>query len=155
MTLCEVVVPYFRLEGEENMRVSTYEMFFHFPEYGKTIMFNGLSGTLDMVPISMGTALEQEAINKSKCVTINESVSQVLLKRYHLTELTEEDEISSCFELANKYEKIQKPVYDAHRFIILPTYKCNFCCFYCYERDIEDRVSTNKPEQLMKKEIIW
>ena len=117
------------------MRVSQYEFFIHFEKEKKTLLLNGLYGTIDIVPATIGKELEIK--HNSNAVFSKTEYTEVienrLLQRKHLTCYSREEEIQLCVSIANKFEKAQKSNDEAKKYVILLTYDCNFSCPYCYE----------------------
>lgn len=138
------------------MRTSTYEIIAHV-NGEKDIIFNGLTGALDIIPAEIGSILESD--RHREITFLLESVSStedivLLQKRGHITELSRESEYDICIRLCKGYEKMAAYTYSAAKFMILPTYDCNFRCPYCYEQTIDDRKCSKGNPLFMSKEQV-
>ena len=115
------------------MRISTYEIFLPLIGAdgklieGYALLFNGLYGALDVV-----TQEEKDIIAAGEFTKLTHPVSERLSLRGHITRKTEEEEIADMRLLSRIHRAI--PALNGARFVIMPTYDCNFRCPYCVEQ---------------------
>ena len=114
-----------------NYRKSSYTITVCVDEKDKQYMLiHGYTGAIDLVS-------EQLLVTLNSFSNENEfepEILQVLIDRGYLTEKTEEEEQEYFKRLATAL--FRKETLMQKGFTFLVTYHCNFCCPYCYEKDI-------------------
>ena len=106
-----VVMPIIRADNETDKK--------------NALLFNGLYMAYDIVPVNVANAFLNGNFNFQK------SVTDRLLRRGHLTLLTQEEELDDLKFLTKLKRLADKQLFYAE---IVPTYDCNFRCPYCFER---------------------
>ena len=114
------------------------------------LLFNGFNGCIDEISKSLG-----EYLSKNKAVSISQYISQkeieFLLKRGHLTKLTDEQELAEFKKYVNILDEHALERYSMQgSLMLLLSYDCNLNCYYCYQKPIRNK----KSNKLMTKEFI-
>lgn len=106
---------------------------------GKSILYNGFSLCIDVVPTEMAQALIS-AGQEGDLSLLLPGEREYLAARGHLTDLTAGAERDAVERLAadcagNGVELVRPPFRSGVITFVL-TYQCNLACDYCYQRDI-------------------
>ncbi len=133
------------------MRSSSYNIYVSLEnEENEYILFNGFTGTIDVVSKSVYDQIDKAANGSIAIEDINKDILDILIKRGYITEKTEEVERE---EFRNVVSLVQKHMQDYVNFTIMPTYNCNFRCSYCFEKN-RLKNGTEWLEANMKKEVV-
>lgn len=114
------------------MRTSTYEILLPLMDGSEKIkdralLVNGLYGAYDVV-----TKTEAEKISAGDFGALPLALRERLLRRGHLTQKSEAEELADMKMLGRLHRMIQGRAVAG--LTIMPTYDCNFRCPYCYEQ---------------------
>lgn len=128
-----------------NYRKSSYTITVCVDEKDKQYMLiHGYTGAIDLVS-------EQLLITLNSFSNENEfepDVFQTLLKRGYLTEKTEDEERDYLKRMAMALFK--RDTFSRKGFTFLVTYNCNFCCPYCFEKEIANEKAVFTKEMVDK-----
>ena len=114
------------------MRISTYEIILPLigsddkKIEGKSLLFNGLYGALDVVDTETAEKLEKGNISQ-----VPFALRERLTVRGHITFKDETGELNDARLLGRVWSKLVGHAGVSP--VILPTYDCNFRCPYCFE----------------------
>lgn len=107
---------------------------------GRSLLFNGFSLCMDLVPQSYS-----EKLLKNDLSMLSPEEKNHLLKRGHLTELSPKQELSEFRKqvslILEKSAEVEKNQINGNLSFIL-TYKCNLSCSYCYQKSLDDKLRT-------------
>lgn len=106
------------------------------------MLIHGYTGAIDIISENLYSILNSFSHENE----FDPEVLQTLVERGYLTERTEEEEQDYFKRLATALFK--KDTLLNKGFTFLVTYKCNFCCPYCYEKDI------SKEKAVFTKEMV-
>lgn len=112
------------------MRLSRYTVMLRLSR-DEYMLFHGISGAVDIVDDEIADGIIRVATGESPEKAFDEEQIKTLLKRGYLTEKSHEEE----------REKARGMILAMHRghlkkspgFLIVPSYRCNLRCPYCYE----------------------
>lgn len=113
------------------LRTSSYTIAVELPD-GEFALAHGYTGALDRVSHSVGMRLKE---GRSCYVSYNPEVDNVLKNRGYITELTPNEEYDYFRRITAVLLKKNDVTKKSH-FTIVVTYNCNFCCPYCYEKEL-------------------
>lgn len=129
-------------------RVSSYTIIVDLPN-GSYALAHGYTGALDIVSGEVGSKL----LTGGEAVTEIEENDYLLLKsRGYITDLSVEDEQRYLLRLALAELKKNDALSRVH-FTFVITYDCNFCCPYCYERDLFNHDIKSR-QKIITKELV-
>jgi uncharacterized protein len=117
------------------MRVSSYLISAPIRSQPFSILLHGLTGALDKVPIAVGNALLENR-GKPCPVGIAELLGPGALahlrSRGYLTDLSHAEERSALIDIAKALHQTDLAMAPTN-FMIIPTYRCNLRCPYCFQ----------------------
>ena len=106
------------------MKLSRLTFKFDVGESSGILLYNSASGAMDMIGRDALAALEGKSEKE-----LSEATTAYLLQRGHLARSAAEDEEV----VAAEYEKFkQREQTVSLRFVVIPTYRCNSRCAYCF-----------------------
>lgn len=120
-------------------------IYVHTVDFNDNIIFNGLTGSIDLANQKVAKFLRSKDMSKMKLLQQDEI--DALLNSGYLLEDNNETTEKHVF---NKYKESLGDVINRNNFVICPTLKCNLRCSYCFERDFSDRDSTLNEDMLNK-----
>jgi len=104
---------------------------------GRSLLFNGFSLCMDLVPKSYS-----EKLSKNDLSMLSPEEEDHLLKRGHLTLLSPKQELSAFRRqvrlILEKSAELDKNKTNGDLSFIL-TYKCNLSCSYCYQKSLSSK----------------
>ena len=120
------------------MRISAYSIPVKIDEE-RYLLINSCSGAIDLVDKEVIDLLESDLSQGDS------SIFEFLTERGHVTELSPEEELNHvenfCRRLHAQFSRIKT-------YIIIPTYRCNLRCTYCFEKSLY-----SKGEEWVKKAL--
>lgn len=107
---------------------------------GRSLLFNGFSLCMDLVPQSYS-----ENLLKNDLSMLSLDEKNHLLKRGHLTELSPKQELSAFRKqvllISEKSAELEKKQANGNLSFVL-SYKCNLSCSYCYQKSLDSKSRT-------------
>jgi uncharacterized protein len=113
------------------MHVSTYTMRFKIETEGSRLLYNPLTGSMDLVEPSHLRTLD--AIRAGHSAALTPSVQDYFLKRGYIYN-SADDEAAALRAGYDKFAGLDERT--ALRFFIVPTYNCNAKCPYCFVHEL-------------------
>ncbi len=108
---------------------------------GNSLLYNGFSMCIDMVPSEIARQLIAPA-RKADTSFLSPAEIEHLLKRGHLTELTTKDEQEEMGKLTRAIaERDAGPngrAFGERIITLILTYQCNLSCAYCYQNPVRE-----------------
>jgi uncharacterized protein len=108
------------------------------------LLFNTLSGAMDIVNKELANQLQQ-----NKLELVPAETKKVLLERNYLFE-SRQKEISTFSRICETFA--EKNSQSAPEFVLIPSYRCNLKCQYCYEANLRDK---GKPLNTGSLPVLW
>lgn len=123
-----------------NYRKSSYTITVCVDEKEKQYMLmHGYTGAIDIISENLYSILNSFSHENE----FDPEILQKLLERGYLTKQTEEEEFDYFKRLATALFRKETLLHKGFTFLV--TYNCNFCCPYCYEKDIaKEKVAFTK-----------
>jgi uncharacterized protein len=119
------------------IRGSSYNIYVKLSD-AETLLVHGYTGAVRKVPsgiVNYIRSLDNPAIGGALFTSVPSDILYSELKRDgFITDMTLKDEIEFISRInSNLHERNRK---GKPEFMIVPTYSCNFNCYYCYEKDM-------------------
>ncbi len=111
-------------------------------EPDKFIYVHGYTGGVDILDFSL-----VEAIENNKLDTLNDEEREFLVERGYLTTMTQEEEM---YYVSNLVEQIYTYYQKQLTVLIAPNLDCSFRCTYCFQRDLQNKI-TKQPQSGLAK----
>lgn len=108
------------------------------------MLIHGYTGAIDLISENLYSILNSFSHENE----FDPEILQTLLDRGYLTEKTEEEEQDYFKRLATALFRRNALLQKGFTFLV--TYKCNFCCPYCYEKGISEEKAVFTKEMVDK-----
>ncbi len=113
-------------------RLSSYVLASRIKLDGDVILVHGYSGAVDIVSRRLFAIISDhhtvERLSSARTVHLY----QRLLSRGHLVSISDDEEQSTFAKIAEKIHE-QRCQYARNTFWVIPSYRCNLRCFYCFQ----------------------
>ncbi|MCL2137271.1 MAG: SPASM domain-containing protein [Coriobacteriia bacterium] len=139
-------------DNSRSLRLSSYTILSDRLRNGGYAVFNGLTGTIDMVNENLMRAFQSIIKNKPPQDRFIESdllppdILSSFLNRGHITELShaaEREYARSVSQITHEYASKQPSI------VIVPDLDCNYRCVYCFERSLQSGLKGRKTKMDM------
>lgn len=116
------------------MRASSYIFFADYPDGRSTLLLHGMFGTIDKVDRNVADFLRSGEIDEAKLEKSGISIEtlKLLAARGYLTNLSAEEEHQTFVDHATALHR-QALRRSLPSFALIPSYRCNLRCFYCFQ----------------------
>ncbi len=119
-------------------------IFHHDVSCGRSMVVNGVSGAVDLLPLEFAQRLEVcrgRELPEDLCLA---QEWKLLEERGYLFAWPDGEEQ----QLRDIYQRLRSAASPLTKFVICPTYTCNLACTYCYEGDLTRRRGVMSFDQL-------
>lgn len=117
---------------KKNYYVSRYLNIISLSNYETVLLFNGVNGCLDEVPLELGRILSTH--NRHRLNALSDDNLNLLEKRGHITVLPPEIELTRFKEFVTELHKRQIEHIPGGGILLIPSYSCNLDCKYCFQK---------------------
>lgn len=136
------------------MRKSNYIIYSALPKKKKAILVHGYTGAVDIVDIEVLQYLLKSERESNKESSLDIETTEILKKRGYLTDKTPEEEKEYVYKFGALLHKhhLQSKKWRTD-ILIIPTYKCQLRCPYCYEAPLYKKGSKWRDKTIEKETV--
>lgn len=122
------------------MRKTNYLIYSFLPDKEKAILVHGYTGAFDLVDKDVLEYLLEFEKGQERKGLIDGATIEILKNRGYLTEKTPEEEEEHVYKLGLLLHKHHLRAKNwKHNILIIPTYRCQLRCPYCYEAPLYNK----------------